>query len=70
MLDEMKEEERRRKKKKKKKKKTTKKKEKKEEEEDKYNKSKLSMLGRSVLEPTFQEMSILQWENVQNRQKC
>ena len=51
------------------KKKKTKKKKKKEEEE-KYNKTKLSRLGRSVFEPTFQDMSTLRWESVQNQQKC
>ena len=51
-----------------KKKKTKKKKEK--EEEYKYNKTKLSMLRRSVLEPTAQELSKWRWENVQNQQKC
>ena len=45
----------------KKKKKKTKKKKEREEEEDKYNKTKLSMLGRSVFEPTFQGMLNLQW---------
>ena len=40
-----------------KKKKTKKKKEEEEEEEEKYIKTKLSRLGRSVFEPTFQEMS-------------
>ena len=54
----------------KKKKKTKKKKEREEEEEEKYNKAKLSMLGRSVCEPIVQEMSILREENVQNQQKC
>ena len=54
----------------KKKKKTKKKKEKEEEEEEKYNKTKLSMLGRSVFVPTFQEMSTLRWEIVQNHERC
>ena len=53
-----------------KKKKKTKKKKEKEEEEETYNKTKLSKLGRSVFEPTFQEMSKLRWENVQNQQNC
>ena len=52
------------------KKKKTKKKKEKEEEEEKYNKTKLSMLGRSVCEPIVQEMSKLRWENVQNQQTC
>ena len=52
------------------KKKTKKNEKKKEEEEEKYNKTKLSMLGRSVFEPTFQEMSKLRWEIVQNRETC
>ena len=41
-----------------------------EEEEEKYNKTKLSKLGRSVFEPTFQEMSKLRREIVHNREKC
>ena len=57
-------------KKKKKKKKKTKKKKEKEEEEEKYIKTKLSRLGRSVFDPTFQEMSKLRWENLQNQHKC
>ena len=53
-----------------KKKNQKKKKEKEEEEEEEtYNKTKLSMLGRSVFEPRFQEMLKLRWENVQNQQK-
>ena len=52
------------------KKKKTKKKKKEKEEEEKYIKTKLSRLGRSVFEPTFQEMSKLRWENVQNQQTC
>ena len=55
--------ERKRRKKKKKKKKKQKEK---EEQEEKHNKTKLSMLGRSVFEPAFQDMSKLQWENAQN----
>ena len=42
-------------------KKKTKKKKEKEEEEEKYNKTKLSMLGRSAFEPTFQGMLKLRW---------
>ena len=42
----------------------------KKKEEDKYDKNKLSKLGRSVFEPTFQEMSKLRREIVQNREKC
>ena len=52
------------------KKKTKKNEKKKEEEEEKYNKTKLSMLGRSVFVPTFQEMSKLRWEIVHNPEKC
>ena len=47
----------------------TNKKKKKEEEEEQYNKTKLSMLGRSVFERALQEMSKLKRENVQNQQK-
>ena len=54
----------------KKKKTKTNKKKKKEEEEEQYNKTKLSMLGRSVFERALQEMSKLRWENVQNHVKC
>ena len=36
---------------------------------EKYDKTKLSKLGRSVFEPTFQEMSKLRREIVQNREK-
>ena len=41
----------------------------KEEEEEKSDKTKLSMLGRSVFVPTFQEMSKLRREIVQNHEK-
>ena len=51
MLDEMKEKERRRTNK------TKNKKKKEEEEDEKYNTTKLSMLGRSVFERALQDMS-------------
>ena len=41
-----------------------------EEEEETYNKTKLSKLGRSVFEPSIQEMTISRRENVQNHKKC
>ena len=41
-----------------------------EEETEKYNKTKLSKLGRSVFEHTIHEMSISRRENVQNHKKC
>ena len=59
--DERKRKKKKKKKTKKKKKKKTKKKKEKEEEGEKYNKTKLSMLGRSVCEPTFQEMLKVVW---------
>ena len=38
------------------------KKQKDEEEEERYNKTKLSKLGRSVFEPTIHELTISLWE--------
>ena len=38
--------------------------------EEKYDKTKLSKLGRSIFEPIILEMSKLRWENAQNHVKC
>ena len=50
-------------------KKKTKKKKENEEEQNKYSKTKLSVLRRSVFEPTVQDMPKLRKENFQKQQK-